>query len=208
MASCLIPGLGSPWAYLVSPDRSWKLKRHDSGSHLQCPCVGFSSHASIAAGTSLFRSGRRPSFSDGLLRRLLWSSVVFYPLWLGSVPWRWSCSGVSQAFLLVHFLVHWSVAVRGLLFFGVIAVLLVWISANTWQRASSLLEAHLAPPGTRGEMANGGPAPVAYFLTQYVKCCSFSLCSDSPWSSQPQPMGSGGDATPCKVTREDHGLSF
>ena len=86
----------------------------------------------------------------------LWSSVVFYPLWLGSVPWRWSCSGVTQAFLLVYFLVHWSVAVRGLLFYGVIAVLLVWISANTWQRASSLLEAHLAPPGTEGKWQMAG----------------------------------------------------
>ena len=34
------------------------------------------------------------------------------------------------------------------------------------------------------------------------------LYSDSPLSSRPQPMGSGGDATPCEDTREDFGLSF
>ena len=31
------------------------------------------------------------------------------------------------------------------------------------------------------------------------------LYSCSPWSSRPQPLGSGGDATPCKVTREERG---
>ena len=44
-------------------------------------------------------------------------------------------------------------------------------------------------------------------------CCFFfqrriSLYSDSPLSSWPQPLGSGGDATPCEDTREDFGLSF
>ena len=29
-----------------------------------------------------------------------------------------------------------------------------------------------------------------------------------PWSSRPQPMGSGGDATPCEDTRQDQGRSF
>ena len=48
-------------------------------------------------------------------------------------------------------------------------------------------------------------------------CCLFwrpttdtfprSLCSDSPTSSQPQPLGSVGDDAPCEDTREDVGLS-
>ena len=33
------------------------------------------------------------------------------------------------------------------------------------------------------------------------------LCSDSPVSSRPQPLGSVGDDTPCEDTREDVGLS-
>ena len=35
----------------------------------------------------------------------------------------------------------------------------------------------------------------------------WSLCSDSPMSSRPQPLGSVGDDTPCEDTREDVGLS-
>ena len=35
-----------------------------------------------------------------------------------------------------------------------------------------------------------------------------SLYSCSPWSSRPQPLGSGGDTTPCEDTRGDHELSF
>ena len=35
----------------------------------------------------------------------------------------------------------------------------------------------------------------------------WSLCSDSPLSSRPQPLGSVGDDTPCEDTREDYGLS-
>ena len=31
----------------------------------------------------------------------------------------------------------------------------------------------------------------------------WSLCSDSPLSSRPQPLGSVGDDTPCEDTRED-----
>ena len=35
----------------------------------------------------------------------------------------------------------------------------------------------------------------------------WSLCSDSPMSSWPQPLGRVGDDTPCEDTREDVGLS-
>ena len=35
-----------------------------------------------------------------------------------------------------------------------------------------------------------------------------SLYSSRPWSCRPQPLGSGGDATPCEDTRQDQGRSF
>ena len=35
----------------------------------------------------------------------------------------------------------------------------------------------------------------------------WSLYSDGPLSSRPQPLGSVGDDTPCEDTREDYGLS-
>ena len=50
---------------------------------------------------------------------------------------------------------------------------------------------------------------VVLFLTRYNRRSTlWSLYSDNPLSSQPQPLGSGGDATPCEDTREDFGLSF
>ena len=36
----------------------------------------------------------------------------------------------------------------------------------------------------------------------------WSLYSDGPLSSRPQPLGSGGEFTPCEDTREDFGLSL
>ena len=44
-----------------------------------------------------------------------------------------------------------------------------------------------------------------YAVRQMLSLCS--LYSNSPLSSRPQPLGSGGDATPCEDTREDFGLS-
>ena len=35
-----------------------------------------------------------------------------------------------------------------------------------------------------------------------------SLYSSRSWSCRPQPLGSGGDATPCEDTRQDQGRSF
>ena len=35
-----------------------------------------------------------------------------------------------------------------------------------------------------------------------------SLYSYGPWSCRPQPLGSGGDATPCEDTRQEHGPQF
>ena len=44
-----------------------------------------------------------------------------------------------------------------------------------------------------------------YALHQMLSLCS--LYSNSPMSSQPQPLGRVGDDTPCEDTREDFGLS-
>ena len=35
-----------------------------------------------------------------------------------------------------------------------------------------------------------------------------SLYSSGPWSCRPQPLGSGGDATPCEDTRQEYGPQF
>ena len=43
------------------------------------------------------------------------------------------------------------------------------------------------------------------FLTQYTRHGPWSLYSCSPWSSRPQPLGSGGDATPCEDPRKELG---
>ena len=34
------------------------------------------------------------------------------------------------------------------------------------------------------------------------------LYSCGPWSCRPQPLGSGGDATPCEDPRQEHGPQF
>ena len=78
----------------------------------------------VSVRRSLSRSGRRPSplgMGEGL------SPMVFFVPFGGLL----SIPAVSHFFPLVYFLVHGYVAVR-----GVTAVLLVWISASTWQRAS------------------------------------------------------------------------
>ena len=62
-------------------------------------------------------------------------------------------------------------------------------------------------PGVRGH----GP-PEGRGMPPVVRRTSdifpWSLHSDGPLSSRPQPLGSGGDAAPCEDTREDFGLSF
>ena len=54
-------------------------------------------------------------------------------------------------------------------------------------------------------MAVASPARLA-ILRGASGILPWSLYSDSPLSSPPQPRGSDGDVTPCKVTREDFGL--
>ena len=57
------------------------------------------------------------------------------------------------------------------------------------------------------------------FLTQYTRCCPLGPCTDAvhgafnfsdhrQWSRRPQPLGSGGDATPCEDPRQEHGPQF
>ena len=54
--------------------------------------------------------------------------------------------------------------------------------------------------------ADGGASRLLYAVHQTLSLRSVYSCS--PWSSQPQPLGSGGDTTPCEDTRGDHELSF
>ena len=66
--------------------------------------------------------------------------------------------------------------------------------------------------GGRGEMAMAvaSSARFAFFAccTPYTRRFPFwSLYSDGPLSSRPQPLESGGDVAPCEDTREDYGLS-
>ena len=49
--------------------------------------------------------------------------------------------------------------------------------------------------------------PCCLFWQPTTDTFLWSLCSDSPVSSRPQPLGSVGDDTPCEDTREDVGLS-
>ena len=73
------------------------------------------------------------------------------------------------------------------------------------------------PFGGRGEMAMAvaSSARLAFLLVRsapVVRRTSdafpfWSLYSDGPLSSRPQPLGSVGDDTPCEDTREDFGLS-
>ena len=72
--------------------------------------------------------------------------------------------------------------------------------------------------GGRGAMvmAVASSARLACFVVQSapVVCRTpdtfpfWSLYSDGPLSSRPQPLGRGGDVAPCEDTREDFGLSL
>ena len=71
--------------------------------------------------------------------------------------------------------------------------------------------------GGRGEMAMAvaSSARLAYFVVQSAPVVRrtpdtfpfWSLYSDGPLSSRPQPLGRGGDVAPCEDTRVDFGLS-
>ena len=65
-------------------------------------------------------------------------------------------------------------------------------------------------------MAVASSARLAYFVVQSAPVVRrtpdtfpfWSLYSNGPLSSWPQPLGRGGDVAPCEDTREDFGLSF
>ena len=67
-----------------------------------------------------------------------------------------------------------------------------------------------APSSHRGAEGDGDGCASSLFFAHSVQqiLSLWSLCSFSPRSSRPQPLGSGGDVTPCEDTREDHGLLF
>ena len=74
--------------------------------------------------------------------------------------------------------------------------------------ALELYERPWFPSRSRGKDGDGcAPSMCLLFVllqTLSPLCPCTDMCSRR--SSGPQPMGSGGDATPCKVTREDRGL--
>ena len=57
-------------------------------------------------------------------------------------------------------------------------------------------------------MAVAASAPLPSFYAVHQTPSPWSLHSSSPLRSRPQPLGSGGDVSPCEDTREDFGLSF
>ena len=79
-----------------------------------------------------------------------------------------------------------------------------FLSASTSSRTPESMQTPLAP--IRGQRGHGGVCRLLYAVHQTLSLCS--LCSDSPLSSRPQPLGSGGDVAPCEDTREDFGLSL
>ena len=62
--------------------------------------------------------------------------------------------------------------------------------------------------GSRGmAMADGRWCAVCAFPVHQTWSLQ-SLYSNRPWSCRPQPLGSGGDATPCEDPRQEHGPHF
>ena len=61
----------------------------------------------------------------------------------------------------------------------------------------------LTPLGSRGD-GNGVPRLLLLlYAVHQVLSLLLSLYSSGPWSCRPQPLGSGGDATPCEDTRQE-----
>ena len=68
------------------------------------------------------------------------------------------------------------------------------------------------PSGDGGDVhltvpwGDGGVCRLLYDVYQMMSLWSLHRCG--PRSCRPQPVGNGGDATPCKVTREERGSLF
>ena len=75
-----------------------------------------------------------------------------------------------------------------------------------------LLKRPWSPPEIEGicpsclHGADGGACRLLCAVHQMLSLWSLYRCGS--WSPRPQPLGSGGDATPCEDTRGDHELLF
>ena len=72
---------------------------------------------------------------------------------------------------------------------------------------SKYIKAPDPPQGSR-EMAIAMVAWLHVCDVHQMFSLLLSLNSSGPWSCRPQPLGSGGDATPCEDTRQEHGPLF
>ena len=126
--------------------------------------------------------------AQGGARRLPWSMGI---LSASSRSWTTgSCIGVSA----------WR---RGaVLVFRVVRVFFVHLASVNLSYVEALVAWR-----PRGD-GNVAPRLLPWPLGTPFVLSLCSLCSDSSWSSRPQPVGSRPDAAPCEVTREEHGLSF
>ena len=102
------------------------------------------------------------------------------------------------------------------LFFAVVLGLHVRVQAYCWLLVflkyifTDALNFEKAPRSHRGAEGTWRwlRLLVVLFLRRTSDAVPWSLYSDSPLSSRPQPRESGGDTTPCEDTRGDHELSF
>ena len=95
-----------------------------------------------------------------------------------------------------------------------------WYAVAPWLWGTCFLRVHgqdhlgLYKRQGRWQWRSLRPLALLSFVARFapLRCTSdavtWSLCSDSPLSSRPQPLGGVGDETPCEETREDFGLSF
>ena len=94
------------------------------------------------------------------------------------------------------------------------AFVILWVHVFVEFMAIDLLKFARAPgpSGDRGDMplmahgADGGACRLLYAVHQMLSLWSLYRCGS--WSPRPQPLGSGGDTTPCEDTRGDLELFF
>ena len=63
-------------------------------------------------------------------------------------------------------------------------------------------------PGSRGDGSGGYALPASFWLGSTSDAVPCPLCSRSPRSSRPQPLGSRREAAPCEDPKEERGLHF
>ena len=156
-------------------------------------------HAGLSCGT-LFESVHFSFPHGSLLCSMIGSTLVYSPCSLFLSRWmRPRPSGKASSAWLVYFMVELLSVCEVHGFPGCAVFVVVFIEFVFWP----LLNYGSAP----------GPARLAFVSWCGLRLCRstsdtvpWSLCSCSPWSSRPQPLGSGGDATPCEDSREERGL--